>query len=64
VSFAAGGELSSVSVRVAGHEVVGVLAPDTTGSPYRVDARVAEELPASTPVCTRVARRAGLAGAS
>jgi hypothetical protein len=64
VSFAAGGALSSVSVRVAGREVVGVLAPDSTGAPYRVDAHVAEELPASTPVCAKVARRAGLAGPS
>jgi hypothetical protein len=51
-------------VRVAGHDVVGGLGPDSTRASYRVDARVAEALPASIPVCARVARRAGLAGAS
>ena len=64
VSFEEAGAASPVWVRVGGRNVVGAIAPYTPGSPYRLDAAAVQALPVRTPVCTEVARRARVTGAS
>ena len=60
VSMDAGGALAATRVRVAGRDAVSALGSYAVAKPYRLDERIAEELPARTGVCAGLVRRAGI----